>query len=59
MKKQWKSMIRAALLLPMAAAYEFNGCTADVLRDAADRIDEHNDNDVDLGDYLSDELDDL
>jgi hypothetical protein len=58
----WKSL----LLVPLASVYGFESCTADAVRDVADglndvanEVDGGNSSDIDLGDWLADQVDDL
>ncbi|MCK4660826.1 MAG: hypothetical protein KAV82_15005 [Phycisphaerae bacterium] len=65
MKTNATRWIRAALMAPLLALYGTDGCAADALRyaaseleDVANDIDGHDD-DLDLGDYLTDWVEDL
>jgi hypothetical protein len=63
MQRRTRWLLRATTLLPMCAVFDLAGCQADVLRRTASELDERadhlDDDDVDLGDYLSDLVDDL
>ena len=57
--------IKAGLMAPLLTVYAINGCTADALRLAASEFEDVADDmdggsqDLDLGDYLSDLVEDL
>lgn len=57
--------VKAGLMAPLLAVYGVNGCTADAFRLAASELAEVADDmdggsqDLDLGDYLSDLVEDL
>ena len=64
MRKLWTGAIRAILLIPFGTVFASGTCSVEVLRDAADGLnnvanDLDGNQDVDLGDLLSDELDHL
>ena len=65
MKRRILAWVKVAMLAPVAATYATGGCGAKVLRETADVLDEAaqdidgEDGEVDLGDWLSDELEDL
>ena len=65
MKRTLTSRIKWALLAPLMTVYAFGSCSADTLRDTADILDnaardiDGEERDVDLGDWLADELEDL
>ena len=59
-KQAWKQWAAGIALLASGYALQTTACTADVFRAVADGIDNTNSSgDLDLGDWLADELDGL
>lgn len=58
MKKRLASTFKGLLMLSAATCCQLPTCTADLLRQAADDIDDSN-RDGDLGDFLSDLVEDF
>jgi len=58
MKKRLASTFKGLLVLSAATCYQLPSCTADILRQAADDLDDSN-RDQDLGDFLSDLVEDF
>ncbi len=58
MKKRLASTFKGLLVLSAATCCQLPSCAADVLRQAADDIDDSN-RDQDLGDFLSDLVEDF
>ena len=58
MKKRLASICKGLLMLSAATCCQLPTCTADLLRQAADDIDDSN-RDGDLGDFLSDLVEDF
>lgn len=65
MKRKLMNWLKAAVMAPLAAAYATGGCTANALRDTADVFEnaandiDGDQREVDLGDWLADELEEL
>ncbi len=65
MRRHSRALWRVLALIPLLGVYNLASCQANVLRDVAqgldDRADEidHEEDDLDLGDYLSDLVEDL
>ena len=58
MKKRLASTFKGLLVLSAATCCQLPSCTADLLRQAADDIDDSN-RDADFGDFLSDLIEDF
>ena len=65
MNGKFTRWIKAALMVPLMAVYADGGCSTDIIRLAASELEEVADDmdgsnrDIDLGDYLSDLVEDL
>lgn len=65
MRRRTKCVWRILALIPMLSLYNLASCQANLMRDVADDIDSRadrldgEDDDLDLGDYLADLVEDL
>ncbi len=64
MKRHAQCLWRILALIPLLGLYNFTNCQTTVVRDVADGLDRRadrldGDDDLDLGDYLSDLVEDL
>lgn len=64
MKARWKTGWKMILALPLCGAYGMQGCTADMMREAASVLEDQareidgEDREAEFGEWLADEIED-